>query len=237
MGIIHSNCNEREFPTSFIGFLELMRTYIQDKKYDGEFTKSLLKNIKDALDLFESDTILEQILRIGTILPEWVALWRKKQNIWLDLSKCKPHNQKMLIPIIFFNLLKSTNYYGPAENYWRLNGVVIINDADKVFASVPWEQYLARYNQKRYYWKSLQAQNLFLTKEQIVEAYGDPFFLFKSQLETYYHDLLLDEFRFRNITLFTGTCDEKIIHNFISSLSQVKFVPAEKRFKDKDTII
>ena len=224
MEIIYSNCKKRGFPTSIIGFLDLMYTYLEDKPYDNEFTKSLLKNIKEARDLLENDNDLEQTLRVGTRIPDWVTLWRNKQKLWIDLSICKPHIQKMLIPVIFLALLRSTEHYGPPENYWHLNGVVIINDADKVFTSVPWEQYLARYNQRRYHWNYIQEQNWFLTKEQMEEAYGDLFFLFKSQLETYYHALLLDEFRFRNITLFTGTLEEKVIHNFISSLSQVRIV-------------
>jgi hypothetical protein len=227
MGIIHHKCKKKGFPTSFLGFLELMRTYIQENEYDGEFTSSLLKNIKEVRELFESDNTLEQTLRVGTRIPDWVTLWRKKQKIWIDLSKCEPHIQKMLIPVIFLALLRSTDDYGPAENYWRLNGVVILNDADKVFASVPWERYLACYNQRRYHWNTIQEHNWFLTKEQIIEAYGDTSFLFKSQLETYYHYILLDEFRFRNISLLTGTKDEKAIYDFISSLSQVRFVQGE----------
>lgn len=229
MGIIYQNCMEKGFPTSIIGFLELMRTFLRDHKYDDEFTKSLLKNIKDTRGLMENDNALEQTLRFGAKIPEWVALWRIKQKIWIDLSKCKPHIQKILIPVIFLNLLRVTDHYGPAKNYWHLNGVVLINDADKAFASVPWEQYKAHYNQRKSHWDRLEKQNpfmeknLFFTKEQIVEAYGDPFFLFKSQLEPYYLDLVNDEFRFRNISLFTGTSDEKAIHDFISSLSQVKF--------------
>ena len=133
----------------------------------------------------------------------------------------------MLIPVIFLNLLRSTNHYGPPENYWHLNGVVIINDASEIFASVPWEQYLAHYNQKRDHWRYIKDQNLFLTKEQIIEAYGEPSILFKRQLEMYYRDLLLDEFRFRNITLFTGTDDKKTIHDYISSLSQVRLAQNE----------
>ena len=224
MDIIYSNCTRSRFPTSIIGFLGLMYTYLEDKPYDNEFTTSLKKNIKDALDLLKNDNVLERTLRIGTKIPDWVSLWRKNQKIWIDLSSCRPRIQKMLIPVIFLSLLRSTDYYGSRENYWRLNGVVIINDADKVFRPVPWKQYLARYNRRRNHWNYVREQNLFLTKEQMDEAYGDLFFLFKSQLETYYHALLRDEFRFRNITLFTGTSEEKVIHNFISSLSQVRIV-------------
>ena len=101
----------------------------------------------------------------------------------------------MLIPVIFLNLLRSTDYCGSGENYWHLNGVVVINEVDKLFASEPWEQYKARYNQRKYHWKNLQEHNCFLTKEQMVEAYGDSSILFKSHLETYYRDLLFDEFR------------------------------------------
>ncbi len=109
----------------------------------------------------------------------------------------------------------------------------MINDADKAFASVPWEQYKAHYNQRKSHWDRLEKhnpfieRNLFFTKEQIIEAYGDSSFLFRSHLETYYRDLLYDEFRFRNITLFTGIGDKKSIHDFISSLSQVRFVQNE----------
>jgi len=236
MGIIHQNCKEKGFPPSVIEFLDLMRTYLEDRPYDAKFNESLLKNIKNARDLFENDSTLEQTFRIGSKTPDWVALWQKKQKIWIDLSSCKPHIQRMIIPIIFLNLLRFTDHYGAAENYWHLNGVVMMNEVDKTFTSVPWKQYRAQYNQRKSYWDRLEKQNpfiernLFFTKEQIVEAYGDPLFLFNSQLEPYYRDLLSDEFRFRNITLFTGTSDENIIHNFISSLSQVKFVPAEKRF-------
>ncbi len=133
----------------------------------------------------------------------------------------------MLIPVIFLNLLRFTDYYGPPENYWHLNGVVIINEAEKLFALVPWERYKARYNQRRRHWELLKYQKLFLTKEQMVEAYGEPSILFKSQLETYYHDILADEFRFRNITLFTGTSDEKTVQNFITDFSQVRLVQNE----------
>jgi len=229
MEIIYSNCTQREFPTSIIGFLELMYAYLEDKPYDNEFTKSLLNNIKEAIKLCERDNSLEQTFRVNTSLPDWVALWKKKQKVWIDLSGCKPLIQKMLIPVIFLNLLRFTDHYGPTKNYWHLNGVVIVNEAEKVFARVPWERYKARYNQRRRHWELLKYQNLFLTKEQMVEAYVEPSILFKSQLETYYHEILADEFRFRNITLFSGTRDEKIIHNFISGLSQVKFVPAEKQ--------
>ncbi len=230
MGIIYQNCMEKGFPTSIIGFLELMRTFLQEHRYGEEFANSLLNNIKDAQDLFENDNALEQTLRIGSKIPEWIALWRIKQKIWIDLSRCKPHIQKMLIPIIFLNLLRATDHYGSAKNYWHLNGAVLINDADKAFASVPWERYKAHYNLRKSHWERLEKQNIFIernlffTKEQIVEAYGDPFFLFRSKLEPYYSDLLHDEFRFRNITLFTGTGDENNIHDFISSLSQAKFV-------------
>ncbi len=184
MGIIYKKCIKEGFPTSIIGFLELMRTNLQEKSYGGSFNDSLLKNIKDAQDLFENDNALEQTLRFGAKIPEWVALWRIKQKIWIDLSKCKPHIQKMLIPVILLNLLRATDHYGSAKNYWHLNGVVLINDADKAFASVPWEQYKVRYNQRKSHWDRLEKQNpfieknLFFSKEQIVEAYGDPFFLF-----------------------------------------------------------
>jgi len=224
MDIIYSNCKKRGFPISIIGFLDLMYTYLEEKPYDDEFTKSLLNNIKDAIDLCKSDNSLEQIFRVRTSDPDWLALWRNKQKVWIDLSGCKPLIQRMLIPVIFLNLLRSTDHYGLPENYWHLNGVVMINNADQVFASVPWEQYRECYSQRRYHWDYIQEQNWFLTKEQIVEAYGEPSILFKSQLEMYHRHLLLDEFRFRNITLFTGTGDENAIHNFISSLSQVRFV-------------
>ena len=224
MEIIYSNCTQREFPTSIIGFLELMYAYLEDKPYDNEFTKSLLNNIKEAIDLCENDNTLEQTFRASTSLPDWVALWKNKQKVWIDLSGCKPLIQKMLIPVIFLNLLRFTDHYGPPENYWHLNGVVIINEAEKLFALVPWERYKARYNQRRRHWELLKYQKLFLTKEQMVEAYGEPSILFKSQLETYYRDVLADEFRFRNITLFTGTSDEKTIQNFITDFSQVKLV-------------
>ena len=130
----------------------------------------------------------------------------------------------MLIPVIFLNLLRFTDHYGPPKNYWHLNGVVIINKAEKVFARVPWELYKARYNQRKQHWDNIRYKNLFLTKEQMVEAYGEPSILFKSQLNTYYYDILTDEFRFRNITLFSGTCDEKSVQDFISRFSQVRLV-------------
>ena len=229
MEIVYSNCTQRGFPTSIIGFLELMHTYLKDKPYDKEFTESLLKNINEAIDLFESDNVLEKTFRASTSLPDWVTLWREKQNVWIDLSGCKPLIQKMLIPVIFLNLLRSTNHYGPSENYWHLNGVVIINEADKIFASVPWERYKARYNQRKQYWEHLKYLNLFLTKEQMVEAYGEPAIFFKSQLETYYNDLLRNEFRFRNIMLFTGTRDEKKVQDFISGYSQVRIIQNENQ--------
>ena len=227
MAIIYSNCKKRGFPTSIIGFLELMYTYLEDKPYNKEFTRSLLQNIKEAIDLCESDNAIEQTFRVSTSLPDWVELWKKKQKVWIDISGCKPIIQKMLIPVIFLNLLRSTNHYGRAENYWHLKGVVIINEAEKVFASVPWELYKARYNQKKQHWENIRYRNLFLTKEQIVEAYGEPSILFKSQLKTYYNNILCDEFRFRNITLFTGTRDEKNVQNFIADFSQVRLVKNE----------
>ena len=227
MDIIYSNCKERGFPTSIIGFLDLMYAYLEDKPYDNEFTKSLLNNIKEAIELCKSDNLLEQTFRVKTSLPDWVALWRNKKKVWIDLSECKPFIQKILIPVIFLNLLRATDHYGPPENYWHLNGVVIINDAEKVFAPVPWERYNARYNQRKQYWGRIKYNNLFLTKEQIVEAYGEPFILFKRQLRWYYNDILSDEFRFRNITLFTGTSDEKKVQDFISSYSQVKIIQKE----------
>ena len=236
MGIIYQKCMKKGFPTSIIGFLELMRTNLQEKSYGGSFNDSLLKNIKDAQDLFENDSALEQTLGNESKIPEWMALWRIKQKIWIDLSMCKPRIQKMLIPVIFLNLLRATDQLGATENYWHLNGVVMINDADKIFTSVPWDQYRAHYNMRKSHWDRLEKQNifvernLFFTKEQIVEAYGDPFFLFKTKLEPFYRNVLNDDFRFRNISLFSGTSDEKSIHDFISGLSQVKFVPAEQKF-------
>lgn len=227
MDIIYSNCKKRGFPTSIIGFLELMYTYLEDRPYDNEFTKSLLNNIKDAIDICKSDNYLEQIFKVRTSDPNWLALWRNKQNVWIDLSGCKPLIQKMLIPVIFLNLLRSTDHYGPPENYWHLNGVVIINETEKVFASEPWELYNTRYNQRKQYWENIRYNNLFLTKEQIVEAYGEPSILFKSQLKTYYNDILADEFRFRNITLFSGTRDEKNVHDFIYGFSQVRIIKNE----------
>ncbi len=80
MGIIYQNCMEKGFPTSIIGFLELMRTFLQDHKYDDEFSTSLLKNIKDARGLIENDNALEQTLRIGSKIPEWVALLASKRR-------------------------------------------------------------------------------------------------------------------------------------------------------------
>ena len=230
MGIIYQKCEEKGFPTSIIGFLKLMRRFLRKHKYDDKFNNSLLKNIKEARDLFKNDNTLEQTLRIGSKIPEWVVLWKIKKKIWIDLSRCKPHIQKMLISVIFLNLVRFTDYCGSGESYWHLNGVVMINDADDVFGSVPWKQYKAHYNQRKSHWDRLEKQNIFIehnlffTKEQIVEAYGDPFYLFRSYLKPYYDRLLSDEFRYRNITLFTGTSDEKTIHDFISSLSQVKFV-------------
>jgi hypothetical protein len=204
-----------------------MYAYLEDKPYNKEFTKSLLKNIKEAINLCESDNALEQAFRVNTSLPTWLALWKNKRKVWIDLSGCKPHVQKMLVPVIFLNLLRFTDHYGPPENYWHLNGVVIINEADNVFASVPWERFKARYNQNKQYWDNIRYKNLFLTKEQMVEAYGEPSILFKSQLETYYHDVLADEFRFRNITLFTGTSEEKNVQDFISDFSQVRLLKNE----------
>jgi len=224
MAIIYRNCKKRGFPTSIIEFLELMYTYLEDKPYDKEFTRSLLQNIKEAIDLCENDNVLEQTFRVSPSLLDWVELWKNKRKVWIDLSRCKPLIQKMLIPVIFLNLLRSTDHYGPPENYWHLNGVVIINEADKVFVSVPWERYKACYNQKKQYWEQLKYQKLFLTREQMVEAYGEPTILFKSQLESYYNDILGDEFRFRNITLFSGTSEEKNVQNFISDFSQVRLV-------------
>ena len=132
--------------------------------------------------------------------------------------------------MIFINLLRTTDHYGTSKNYWHLNGVVAVNDADNVFASVPWEQYKVYYDLRKSYCDRLEKQNpfiernLFFTKEQIVEAYGDPLFLFRTKLEPLYSDLLHDELRFRNISLFTGTSNEKNIHDFISYLSQTKLV-------------
>jgi hypothetical protein len=227
MDIIYSNCKKRGFPTSIIGFLDLMYTYLEEKPYDNEFTKSLLNNIKDAIDLCKSDNSLEQIFKVRTSDPDWLALWRNKQKVWIDLSGCKPLIQKMLIPVIFLNLLRSTDHYGPPENYWHLSGVVIINETEKVFASEPWELYNAQYNQRKQYWDNIRYNNLFLTKEQIVEAYGEPSILFKSQIKTYYNDILADEFRFRNITLFSGTRYEKNVHDFIYGFSQVRIIKNE----------
>ena len=68
MGIIYQKCMKKGFPTSIIGFLELMRTNLQENSYGGSFNDSLLKNIKDAQGLFENDNTLEQKLRIGSKL-------------------------------------------------------------------------------------------------------------------------------------------------------------------------
>lgn len=243
MGIEYQNCEEKGFPTSIVGFLDLLRANLLHHPYDtdstedhGIFTKSLLNNIKEARNLFENDSTLEETLRIGINLPEWVELWKQKRKIWIDLSSCESGIQKMLIPVIFLNLLRFTEQHGSGEKYWHFHGVVAINEADEVFAPVPWERYRAHFNRRRYHWKSLLDKSIFLdpwvmlTKEQIVEAYGDPLFLCKSRLESYYHYLLLDEFRLRNIALFTGTSDKKNVHEFIPDLSQVRFARTEPVF-------
>ena len=82
---------------------------------------------------------------------------------------------------------------GSAKNYWHLNGVVLINDAENAFASVPWEQYNAHYNQRESHWDRLEKQNLFFTKEQIIEDNGDPFFFFRSQIKPNVNDHIWKE--------------------------------------------
>jgi len=177
--IIQDTCQKEGFPPSILQFLEMMRNHVQEYRYDEEFNNSLLKNLDEAEQVFKNDDALEKSFRNTRNLPDWISDWQRMERICIDLSQCDTRTQQMLVAVIFYNLVKATNFASWMD-YWYLNGVVMINDASTIFAPVLWDRYQARYDESKEYWDDLREVLYYLTKEQWIEACGDKDYFFKT---------------------------------------------------------
>ena len=103
-------------------------------------------------------------------------------------------------------------------------GIVVLEDADHILEEPPHDYYKKAYDSNKDYYKRNREKNYFLTKEQIEEAFGDMNYLFNIQFESIFRDLIVNEFRYRDISLITVCVDMFKIYKFLDSSSKIKLL-------------
>ena len=218
MRIVIKHYKLGRFPSSLIDFLDDLKNCLIEHPYDKEFTESNIWSIEKARELIQEDSLLERILWIPSDLPEWLKLWSEGKKVCIDLSSCDPQIQKLLV-VLLFQILKN---FVPTIESNIPSGIVVLEDADHILEEPPYDYYKETYNSNRDYYGWKREKNYFLTKEQIEEAFGDTNYLFNIQFESIFHDLIVNEFRYRNISLITVCVDTLKIYKFLNSSSKIK---------------
>lgn len=206
------------FPSSLIDFLEDVKNYLIEHPYDKEFNDSNIGSIEKAIELVQEDSILERTIWIPSNLPEWLELWCEGKKVCIDLSSCDPHYKKILVAFLFQNLINFLPH-GEAD---IPSGIVVLEDADHVFKEPPHEYYRNTYNEHRSYYEQCREKCYILTKEQIEEAYGDSNYLLNVQFENVIRNYILDEFRYRSISLINVCENTEKIYKSINSHSRIR---------------
>ena len=208
------------FPSSLIDFLEDVKKYLVENPYDEEFTEINIKSIEKTMELVQEDSILERIIWIPSNLPEWLQLWSEGKKVCIDLSSCELYYQKMLVMVLFQNLIN----FIPHSEADMPHGIIVLEDADEIFEEPPHEHYRDTYNSHWEYYNWQREKNYFLTKEQIEEAFGDLNYLFNIQFESIIRNIISDEFRYRNISLITNCEDINKNYKSVHSITLMKII-------------
>jgi len=218
MRIIIKHYKLGRFPNSLVDFLEDLKNCLMEYPYDKHFTESNIKSIEKAIEFIQEDSLLERALWIPSGLPEWLKLWSEGKKVCIDLSSCDSQIQKLLV-VLLCQILKN---FVPTNESNIPSGIVVLEDADHILEEPPHDYYRKTYNSNRDYYGWKREKNYFLTKEQIEGAYEDPNYLFNIQFESVFRDLIVNEFRYRNISLFTVFVDTLKIYKFLNSSSKIK---------------
>ena len=218
MRIVIKHYKLGRFPSSLVDFLEDVKKCLIDHPYDKEFTESNIRCIEKAIEFVQEGPALERTLWIPSDLPEWIKLWSEGKKLCIDLSSCDSHYQKILVALLFQILRNFT----PSREADMPTGIVAVEDADDVLEEPPHDYYRDIYNTNREYYNWYKERNYFQTKEQIEEAFGDPNYLFNVQLESFLRSLIIDEFRYRTISLITTCEDESKIYEFLDSVFSIE---------------
>lgn len=218
MGSVIRHYKVGHFPSSLVDYLEDVKNYLIVNPYAKKFNESNIKNVEKAIELVQNDPILNRILWLSLFLPEWLKFWGEGKKVLIDLSSCEPFYQKMLVTLLFQNIVQLI----PTKESDMPSGIVVLEDADHIFEECPLESWRNNYNENKNYYNLQRDKNYFLTKEQLEQAYGDPNYLFKVQLKSIFRMLIIDEFRYRNISLITTCEDATKIYEYINSISELK---------------
>ncbi len=218
MGCLLHHYKTGEFPSSLVDLLEDLKTNLIEHPYSDNFTESNIRSIEKAIHLFENDPVLERTLEILLEVPEWLKLWSEGKAICIDLSGCDLFYQKVLVTF----LLQTIKNLIPIRNSDVFRGIIVLEDADKILKKPPHEDYRKNFIMNRDYFRRIEEENYFLTKEQLEGVYGDKEYLFNIQLERMFEDLICDEFRYRNISLITVCEDLSEIYYYYKDSSQIK---------------
>ena len=203
MGCLLHHYKTGEFPSSLVDLLEDLKTNLIEHPYSDNFNKSNIRSIEKAIQLFDSDPILESTLEIPLELPEWLKLWSEGKVLCIDLSGCDLFYQKILVTF----LLQAIKNLVPERDSDIPRGIIVLEDADQILKKSPREYYKENYTMNRDYYRRIEEKNFFLTKEQLEIVFGDKDYLFNVQLERMFEDLISDEFRYRNLSFIT-VCED-----------------------------
>jgi hypothetical protein len=190
-----------KLPSSILDFLGDLKNYLVDHPYSEKFNKSNIESIEIMLKLFEEKEILERTLWKSFKTPEWLKLWSEGKKICIDLSRCDLRYQRILVPLLLQIVKNST----PILNSDTPVGIVALEDASELFKDIPVEEYKNNFNLNKEYYKKIENESYFLTREQLIEVYGDKDYLINTQLEYVFKRLVFTELFYRDIAII-ATC-------------------------------
>ncbi|MFW9970052.1 MAG: hypothetical protein ACFFDF_07605 [Candidatus Odinarchaeota archaeon] len=190
-----------KFPSSIIDFLEDLINYLKEHPYHEEFNNSNIRSIEEAINFIQKNPVLESTLGLSFDIPQWLALWYEGRKICIDLSDCDLRYQRILVPL----LLQAVKNCVPIKDSDTPVGIVVLEDCDDFLQKVPFEVYKNNFKINREYYHQIEEMAYFLTKEQLIEVFGDKDYLLNVQLESVFHRLIFDELIYRNIS-FIATC-------------------------------
>jgi len=218
IGIVLMNYKIGRFPSSVIDFLTDVKDYIIKNPYDEEFNESNVRNIEKAIDFMQENPILERTLWMHLDTPWWLGLWSEGKKVCIDLSECDLPHQKILVPLLF----QAVKEHMAIKNYDIPAGIVVLEDADDLLNKPPYEDYKRNYNINREYYQECEQESYFLTKEQLIEVYGDKDYLYNVQLEDVFTNLVFDELNDRAISFITTCQDPSSIYDHFRNYSQIR---------------
>lgn len=192
-----------KLPSSILDFLEDLKMYLIDYPYHEKFNKSNIESIEEILKLFEENVILERTLWKSFKTPEWLNLWSEGNKICIDLSGCDLRYQQILVPL----LLQIVKNFTPILNSDTPVGIVALSDASELFKDIPVEEYRKNLEINKAYYRRIENESYFLTREQLIEVFGDKDYLINTQLEYVFKRLVFTELFYRDIAI-VATCQD-----------------------------